>query len=52
MLFLYECSKAFYNDQFTPSGPEAHIGASVARFKAVHVYSFYQPRKDEKLSEL
>ena len=40
--------------QFTPSGPEAYIGASGSRFKAVHAcwYSFYRPRKDGKLSEL
>ena len=49
------CSKALYNDQFTPSGSEAYIGASGSRFKVVHVcwytYSFYRPRKDGKLGE-
>ena len=35
--FPYECSKALYNDQFTPSGPEAYIGASGSHFKAVHL---------------
>ena len=25
-LFHTTCSKALYNDQFTPSGPEAYIG--------------------------
>ena len=48
MLFPYECSKALYNDQFTPSGSEAYIGASGNRSKAVHVcwYSFFRPRED------
>ena len=42
------------NDQFTPNGLEAHIGASGSRYQAVHVcwYPFYRPRKDRKLSEL
>ena len=26
--FFPTCSKSHYNDQFTPSGPKAHIGAS------------------------
>ena len=52
--FSYEyapCSKAHNSDQFTPSGPKAHIGASGSRFN-VCWYSFYRPRKDGKLSEL
>ena len=51
---IWICSKAHYNDQFTPSRPKAHIGASGSRFNAVHVCwcSFYRPRKDGKLSEL
>ena len=51
--FHVTCSKALYNDQFTPSGPEAYLGASGIHFKAVHVcwYSFYRPRKDGKLRE-
>ena len=38
-----------------PQADRMHIiGASDSYFKAVHVcwYSFYRPRKDEKLSEL
>ena len=51
---IWICSKAHYNDQFTPSRPKAHIGASGSRFNAVHVcwFSFYRPRKDGKLSGL
>ena len=51
---IWMCSKAHYNDQFTPSVPKAHIGASVSRYNAVYVcwYSFYRLRKDGKLSEL
>ena len=51
---IWICSKAHYNDQFTPSRPKAHIGASGSRFNAVHVCwcSFYRPRKDGKLNEL
>ena len=40
---LSQVSKALYNDQFTPSGLEAYTACW---------YSFYQPRKDGKLSEL
>ena len=40
---------ALYNDQFTPSRPEAYIGASGSHFKAVHVcwYSFTDPGRLE-----
>ena len=41
-----------YNDQFTPSGPEAYIDASDSRFKAVHVSGTHFTDPGTKLSEL
>ena len=46
---LWICSKANYNDQFTPSEPKAHTGASGSLFNAVLILP--TSRKDGKLNE-
>ena len=48
MLFHMDMLKGALHDQFTPSGQEEYLGASAVLLR----YSFYQPRKDGKLSEL